>query len=54
MDKKTTEEFMNMLELNKILDMLAKTNGLRWYEHVLRRDDDDVLKKSLVGQREDD
>ena len=34
---------------------MAKVNGVLWYEHVVRRDDDNVLKKALMlevnGQR---
>ena len=26
---------------------MAKANGVRWYEHVLRRDDGHVLRKAL-------
>ena len=26
---------------------MAKTNGVRWYGHVLRRDDGHVLRKAL-------
>ena len=38
--KKMTEE---QLELKKSIDWLATENGVRWYGHVLRRDDDTVL-----------
>ena len=27
---------------------MAKANGVRWYGHVLRRDDGDVLRKALA------
>ena len=40
MDKKTSEELMDMLGLNETLNKLAKTNGVRWYG-----DDDDVLRE---------
>ena len=26
---------------------MAKANGVRWYKHVLRRDDGHVLRKAL-------
>jgi len=29
------------------VDKLAKANGVWWYGHVLRRDDDDVLRRAL-------
>ena len=46
-DRKTTEQQMNMLGLRKTIDWLATANGGRWYGHVLRRDDDSVLKVAL-------
>ena len=34
---------------------MAKANGARWYGHVIRREDDNILKKAMVmevnGQR---
>ena len=38
-DRKTTEEQMNMLGLKETIDQLAAANGVRWYGHVLRRND---------------
>ena len=46
-DRKTTEEQMDMLGLKETIDRLATTNGVRWYGHVLRRDDDSVLRVAL-------
>ena len=44
-----------MLGLEKILDKMAKINGVLWHGQVVRRDDDNVLKKALKlevnGQR---
>ena len=34
-DRKTTEEQMDMLELRKTIDRLATANGVRWYGQVL-------------------
>ena len=42
--RKTTEEQMDMLGLKKNIDWFATTSGVRWYGHVLRRDDDSVLR----------
>ena len=39
-DRKTTEEHMDMLGLKETIDQLATANGVRWYGHVLRRDED--------------
>ena len=41
------EEQMDMLGLKKTIDRLATANGVRWYGHVLRRDDDSVLRVAL-------
>ena len=46
-ERKTTEEQLEMLGLKETLDRLATANGVRWYEHVLRRDDDNVLSVAL-------
>ena len=46
-DRKTTEEQMGMLGLKETIDRLATANGVRWYGHVLRRDDDSVLRVAL-------
>ena len=46
-DRKTTEEQMDMLELKETIDQLATANGVRWYGHVLRRDDNSVLRVAL-------
>ena len=45
-DRKTTEQ-MDMLGLKETIDRLATANGVRWYGHVLRRDDDSVLRVAL-------
>ena len=31
-----------------MLDGMAKANGVRWYGHVFRRDDDKILKKAML------
>ena len=46
-DRKTTEEQMDMLGLKETVDRLATANGVRWYGHVLRKDDDSVLRVAL-------
>ena len=54
-DRKNNEELTEMLGLEETLDKMAKVNGVLWYEHVVRRDDDNILKKALMlevnGQR---
>ena len=46
-DRKTTEEQMNMLELRKTIDRLATANVVRCYGHVLRRDNNSVWRVAL-------
>ena len=45
---------MEMLGLKETVVQMAKANGVRWYRHVLRRDDGHVLRKALEfeGQEE--
>ena len=54
-DRTNTEELMEMLGLEKTLDRMAKAKGVRWYGHVIRREDDNILKKAMMmevnGQR---
>ena len=47
MDRKKSEELLEMLGLEERVEQLARANGVRWYGHVLRREDDDVLRKAL-------
>ena len=46
-DRKTTKEQMDILGLKETIDRLATSNGVRWYGHVLRRDNDNVLRVAL-------
>ena len=48
MDRKNMEELMEMLVLKETLDRMAKANGVRWCGHVVRRDDDNILKKAMM------
>ena len=47
MEKKRTEDLMEMLGLKETAVQMAEANGVRWYRHVLRRDDGHVLRKAL-------
>ena len=47
MDRKTTKEQMDMLGLKETVNGLATANGVRWHKHVLKRDDDRVLRVVL-------
>ena len=46
-DRKLTEEQMDMLGLKETTDQLATANGIGWYGHVLRREDNSVLWVAL-------
>ena len=39
-----------MLKLKKAADKLATANGVRWYDHVLRQPEKDVLMKAIVHE----
>ena len=43
MEKKRTEDLMEMLGWKETVAEMAKVNGVRWYGHVLRRNDGHVL-----------
>ena len=47
MEKKRTEDLMEMVGLKETVVQMAKANGVRWYGHVLRMDDGHVLRKAL-------
>ena len=46
-EKMRTEDLMEMLGLKETVVQMAKTNGVRWHEYVLRREDGHVLRKAL-------
>ena len=47
-DGKKMEDLMEMLGFKKTLVRVAKANGVRWYRHVIRRDNDNILKKAMM------
>ena len=47
-DRKNMDKLMEMLGLKEMVDKLAKAIGVRWYGHVLRRQENDVLRKALI------
>ena len=47
MEKKRTEDLMEMLGLKKTTVQMVEANGVRWYGHMLRRDDGHILRKAL-------
>ena len=49
-DKKNAIELIDMLGLNEAANKLARVNGVRWYAHVLRRPEEDVLMKAMIHE----
>ena len=49
-DKRNIVELMDMLGLKEAADKLARANAMRWYGHVLRRPEEDVLIKAMVHE----
>ena len=47
MDKKSSKDLMQMLDLNETIDQLEKANSVRWYGHVLRKDKNNFLRLAL-------
>ena len=47
---KNTKGLMKMLGLKETLDKMAQANGERWYRHVVRRDEESILKKAMMLQ----
>ena len=47
MDKKKTEDLMELLGLEESVVQLAKANAVRWYGHVLRSEDGHALRRAL-------
>ena len=45
--KKLTKDLMQMLDLNETIDQLAKGNSVHWYGHVLRKDKNNFLRRTL-------
>ena len=47
-DRKKMEDLMEMLGLKETLDRIAKANGVRWYGHVISRNDGYILQKAMM------
>ena len=46
-DRKRNEELMQMLELDVDVVTLVRRSSLRWYGHVLRREEESGIKRAL-------
>ena len=44
MGKKSTKDLMQMLDFGKTIYQLARANSVRWYGHVLRKDENNILR----------
>ena len=47
MDKKSTKDLMQMLDINETIDQLVKANSIHWYQHVLRDNKNNFLRRAL-------
>ena len=47
LDQRNSEELMDMLGIKESLDRIAKASSMRWYGHVLRKEDKNVIMKAL-------
>ena len=48
MEKRRTEDLMEMLALKETEVQMAKANGVRWYGHMLRREWACFVKSSEI------
>ena len=46
-EKKRCQELMSLLDLTYTLDRIARASRVRWYGHVLRRNNGDILRRGL-------
>ena len=47
LDRRNSEELMDMLGIKESLERMAKASSIRRYDHVLRKADENVLVKAL-------
>ena len=47
LDRKNSEELMGMLGIKESLDRMDKASSIRWYGHVLRKENENVIVKAL-------
>lgn len=47
-ERKNTIELMNMLGVKECIVKVVTANAVRWYGHVLRRSEDNILKRALT------
>ena len=47
LDQRNSEELMDKLGIKQSLDRMAKASSMRWYGHVLKKEDENVIVKTL-------
>ena len=47
MDKKSAKDVMQMLDFSETIDQPAEANSVRLYVHVLRKDKNNFLRRTL-------
>ena len=50
LDRRNNEELMDILGIMESLERMATASSTRWYGHVLRKKDEDVVVKALKFQ----
>ena len=45
-DKKSTIDLMQMMDMNETRDQLARSNSVRWYGHVMRKGEKNFLRRA--------
>ena len=53
LDRRNSEKLMDMLGIEESLDRMAKASSMRWYGHVLRKEDENVIVKALIFELSD-
>ena len=47
LDRRNSKKLMGMLGIKESLNRMAKVSSMRWYGHVLRKEDENVKVKAL-------
>ena len=47
LDRRNSEELMDMLGIKESLHRMAKASTMQWYGHVLRKEDENAIVKAL-------
>ena len=46
-DRKNTKELMQILGITVLIERTLRAAAVRWCGHVLRREEDDILKEAM-------